>query len=104
MSLFKVAGVSTADGQTKVRFANDLVSRVKVLIKCDHTDIHLMELPNAMLKSEAVTYLKTTYLMETPLFAEAIDNADEKYNEVIKVSKFSLDAIRARAGIVLQKV
>jgi hypothetical protein len=41
--------------------------------------------------------------METPLFAEAIDNADEKYNEVIKVSKFSLDAIRARAGIVLQR-
>ena len=101
MSLFKVAGVSTFNGQTKVRFANDFVSRVKMLVKGGHTDINLIELPEAMTKPDAVTYLKTTTLMENPQYAEAITLSDEKYNTV-KVAKpaISLEAIRARAGIV----
>ena len=100
MSTFKVVGVSTHNGKTKVRFANDLVSRVKMLVKGNHTNIELQELPEAMSKADAVTYLKTTDLVNTPLFAEAIATADEKYNTV-KVSKpaISLDAIKARAGI-----
>lgn len=105
--MFKVAGVSTHNGKTKVRFANDLVSRIKMLVKGEHTDINLMELPQAMTKPEAVTYLKTTDLVNTPLFAEAIATADEKYNGVgsVKVSKKvekekpTLDSIRAKAGI-----
>lgn len=101
--MFKVTGVSTLDGITKVRFANDFVSRVKMLIKAGHDDIELMELPEAMLKADAVTYLKTTYLMNTPRFIEAITLADEKYNlnYAVKLSKpnLTLAAIKARAGI-----
>jgi hypothetical protein len=101
MSLFKVAGVSTHNGITKVRFANDFVSRVKILVKGNHSDINLIELPEAMTKPDAVTYLKTTELVNTPLFAEAITLSDEKYNTV-KVAKpaISLEAIKARVGIV----
>jgi len=101
MDLFKVAGVSTLNGKTKVRFANDLVSRVKMLVKAGHEDINLFELAEPLSKNDVVKYLKTTDLMNTPRFADAIHSADEKYNTV-KVSKnteISLEAIKARAGI-----
>lgn len=103
--MFKVVGVSTLNGVTKVRFANDFVSRVKMLIKSGHTDIELIELPQPLSKADAVTYLKTTDLVNTPRFAEAISLADEKYNHnySVKLSKskaeLSLAAIKARAGI-----
>ena len=114
--MFKVAGVSTRDGQAKVRFANDM-TRIKVLVKTGHTDINLIELPEAMDKPAVVTYLKTTELYANPALREAIDNADAKYNGVgvVKAEKAakaekpakstkapkvgsSLDSIRARAA------
>jgi len=94
--MFKVTGISTLKGQTKVRFANDLVSRVKILVKDGHADINLIELPEALSKGDCVKYLKTTDLYGQ--FKAAIDSADEKYNTV-KVAGVSLDAIKARAGI-----
>lgn len=55
--MFKVAGTSKLpNGETKVRFANDM-TRVKVLLKGGHTDIDLIELPNAMSKEDIVAYL-----------------------------------------------
>lgn len=96
---FKVAGVSAVKGNYKVRFANDM-SRVKVLIKTDHTDIELVELPSAMSKGEAVTYLKTTELVKKPVYLQAIEAADAKYNGAgtvkVKAEKPSIDAIKAR--------
>ena len=53
---FTVAGVSCLKGVYKVRHANNL-DRVKVLQANEHTDIRLIELPNAMTKMEAVQYL-----------------------------------------------
>lgn len=96
---FNVTGISTLNGKTKVRFANDLVSRVKILVKDGHQDINLIELANPLSKADCVKHLKTTDLYQNPMFAAAIDAADEKYNTV-KVSGLSLDAIKARAGIV----
>lgn len=55
---FAVAGVSTQDGETKVRFANDMM-RIKILQKNGHTDINLVELPSEMTKSEAIAYLRS---------------------------------------------
>jgi hypothetical protein len=102
--LFNVTGISTLNGKTKVRFANDLVSRVKILVKDGHTDINLIELAEHMTKADCVEYLKGTDLYQTPTFAQAIDAADDKYSNdgVVKMSKpaLSLDAIKARAGIV----
>jgi hypothetical protein len=57
MSKFTVAGVSTQHGITKVRFANDLVSRTKVLAKGGHSPLELIELPSAMTKVEACQHL-----------------------------------------------
>jgi len=55
---FAVAGVSTLEGKTKLRFAND-VMRIKILAKNGHTDVDLVELPNEMTKAEAVQHLKS---------------------------------------------
>lgn len=79
--MFKVAGVSLRDGQMKVRWASDM-TRVKVLVKTGHTDINLVDLPEAMDKGQAVTFLKTTDLYSKPEYREAIDAADAKYNGV----------------------
>lgn len=56
MSQFSHAGVSKLAGEFKVRFAND-ATRVKVLIKNDHTDIDIIELKHPMTKEDAVAYL-----------------------------------------------
>jgi len=97
--MFKVTGISTLNGQTKVRFANDLVSRVKILNKDGHKDINLVELPNALSKGDCVKHLKSSELYVK--FGAAIDAADAKYNSLgtVKVTKPSLEAIKARAGI-----
>ena len=55
--LFTVAGLSTDKGVTKVRFANDFVSRTKVLSKGTATMVELVELPRPMSKAEACQHL-----------------------------------------------
>lgn len=57
--LFTVAGTATnPNGTTKVRFANDIVARVKILTKSNCSNIDLMELPKPMTKLEALRYLQ----------------------------------------------
>jgi hypothetical protein len=53
---FAVAGVSTLNGKTKVRVAND-AARVKILVKNGHTDIELIDLPQEMTKAEIAAYM-----------------------------------------------
>ena len=57
--MFTVAGLSRQNGTLKLRFANDFVTRVKVLQRNGHKDIDLVELPQAMTKDAAVAYLAT---------------------------------------------
>jgi hypothetical protein len=54
--LFSHAGVSSLNGVTKVRFANDAL-RVKVLAKNGHKDIDIVEMKTPMTKAGAVAYL-----------------------------------------------
>ena len=56
---FAVAGISTLDGKTKVRFANDS-TRIKILVKNGHTDIELIDLPREMTKAEIAQYMVET--------------------------------------------
>ena len=55
---FTVAGTSVLNGKEKVRFANDLATRVKVRGRNGHTDVDLIELPTEMDKEMAVLFLK----------------------------------------------
>jgi hypothetical protein len=76
---FAVAGVSTVDGDTKVRFANDMM-RIKILQKNGHTDINLVELPSEMTKSEAIAYLRSIAFGQGNAVVEAALAHVEKKN------------------------
>lgn len=56
---FSVAGVSTLNGKTKIRFANDTM-RIKILAKNGHTNVELVTLPNEMTKAEIAAYLTSS--------------------------------------------
>ena len=60
---FEVAGTSTLNGITKVRFANDYVGRFKILAKNGHDNIELIELGEKMSKADICKVL-----MEHPKF------------------------------------
>jgi len=53
--LFSFAGVSTAEGVTKARFAREVV-RYKVLENLKHTNVKYVELPHEMTKEDAAKF------------------------------------------------
>lgn len=53
---YTVAGSSTLNGKTKIRFCND-VMRIKVLDKNGHTNVNLVDLPEPMTKGQIAQYL-----------------------------------------------
>ena len=81
-TLFTVAGTSNLNGEVKVRFANDLVSRIKTLHRGGHTDVNLVELPKPMTKLEALQYLQSQSPMGDAGYAVA-----SKLAEKTKVAK-----------------
>ena len=50
---YTVAGTSVSNGKTKVRFAQDYVSRFKILNKNGHTDIERSEEHTSELQSHS---------------------------------------------------
>ena len=64
---FGVAGVSTFNGKTKLRWANDSM-RIKILLKNGHSSVELVNLPREMTKREIALYLQEIEFMK--------DNAD----------------------------
>ena len=71
--LFKVAGIATdRKNCTKVRYANDLETRTKVLVAAKFTNVHLVNLNDEFDKSEACQLLKT--MQEFNNYHDIIDN------------------------------
>jgi phosphopantothenoylcysteine synthetase/decarboxylase len=90
--LFTVAGTATnPDGTTKVRFANDLVARVKILTKAGCTNIELVELPQPMTKLAALEYLQ-----------EQRKSGDEGYVIANKLAEKSKVAKRRGISVTLK--
>jgi len=54
---FSVAGTSTFNGVTKVRFANDFVGRLKILFKNGHDNVELIELGGDFTKAQVCEIL-----------------------------------------------
>jgi hypothetical protein len=110
---FSHAGVSTFEGVTKVRFANDSL-RVKHLAKVGHKDIDIVELKSPMTKEDAVAYLisidfatqngVTNETVQAALLAE-VDKRSEKPAKAPKAAKPAkgakakptLESIKAKA-------
>ncbi len=81
--MFTVAGVSTLNGDTKIRFAND-VMRIKVLAKNGHENIQLVELPEAMLKTDIAKTLATLPEFQDAASQEAIAEYLTKHDKAPK--------------------
>ena len=54
---FSVAGTSTLNGITKIRFANDFVNRLKILYKNGHENVELIELGGEFTKAQVCQVL-----------------------------------------------
>jgi hypothetical protein len=73
MKTFTIAGTSNLNGKTKNRFANGTVkNRTSILARCGHTEIELTELPRAMTKDEAVSFLESQSIMFEDVSAEML--------------------------------
>jgi len=105
---FKVAGITTHNGNTKVRFTDDMVRRIKQFTKGGASRIDLVELPSEMTKVEALQHLATLEMFASPGDQATIaDTLADKMKEAskgtvkVKVAKTkakpSIDAIKARA-------
>ena len=93
--LFTVAGTATnADGTVKVRFANDLVARIKILNKAGCTDINLVELPQPMTKLEALQHLQTLGITAGDAGFAVANKLAEK-SKIAKKGEIKVKATRA---------
>ena len=110
---FKVAGMTTNKGNTKVRFTDDMVRRIKQFTKGGHTRVDFVDLPNEMTKIEALQYLATHANFQSPADQATIaDTLADKLKEAnkgtvkVKVTKTkpSIDAIKARAKKATKEV
>jgi len=107
---FKVAGLTTHNGNTKVRFTDDMVRRIKQFTKGGASRIDLVELPSEMSKVEALQHIATLEMFASPgdqaTIADTLaDKTKEASKGTVKVkvtktktkTKPSIDAIKARA-------
>lgn len=61
---FTIAGTSNLNGKVKFRFANGtLKHRTQVLTRNGHTEIKLVELPKAMSKEDARSFVESQNIM-----------------------------------------
>ncbi len=107
-STFKVAGITTHNTVSKVRFTDDMVRRVKQFSKGGATRIDLIELPSEMTKVEALKYIQALDQFKSAedqaLIADSLADREKtvtKREVKVKVTKAkakpSVDAIKARA-------
>ena len=100
---FTVCGVSTSTDGTKVRFANDAM-RVKVLTKNGHTDITLIELPQAMTKLDAVAFIADLQEFASESAQQAISEYSGRHTpKAARVAVPKVEVKPARAKKVVTK-
>ena len=82
---YDAAGVSKNNGEFKVRYCNNADARAKVLVKCGHTDIHLLQFDEPQRKEDIVSTLLTR------------DFGSEEANEAVREEALKF-------GFILEKV
>jgi hypothetical protein len=99
MKTFSVAGVSTLEGKTKIRFANDAL-RIKILSKNGHTDVQLVDLPREMTKSEIAQHLYDIgFGADKPAVVEAIQDLAKKNKVKLVTSSTAETATTADTAV-----
>ena len=103
---FKVACVTVHNGNSKVRFTDDMVRRVKQFSKGGATRIDLIELPSEMTKVEALKYLQTHADFQSAddqaLISDSLADREKATKavkvKVTKANKPSMASIKAKAS------
>lgn len=101
---FTVVGITEHNGNSKVRFTDDMVRRVKQFSKGGASRIDFIDLPEPMTKIEALKYMLTRPEFQNENDQATIeDTLEDKEREArkgagtVKVkAKPSLDAIKSR--------
>jgi hypothetical protein len=102
-NLFTVAGTSNLNGEVKVRFANDLVSRIKALHRGKHTDVNLIELPKPMTKLEALQYLQQVGITDGDAGYVVAGKIAEK-SKLAKKGEVKVKAVKVTASVKTDEV
>ena len=95
---YEVAGTSTQNGVTKVRFANDYVGRFKILLKNGHDNIELIELGDKMSKENICQVL-----MNHPKF-QSEDQQSAIAEFVVRNCKGTATEAKTEAEVVFEDV
>ena len=91
--LFTIAGTSNLYGQLKFRFANATIKhRTGIMRRYGHTDINLLDLPNAMTKDEARDFVKANL---DPSMLPPVKAVKETKVKTTAVPDYSTDADQA---------
>ena len=96
---FSVVGITEHNGNSKVRFTEDMVRRVKQFSKGGATRVEFITLPEAMTKLDGLEFMLTHDMFSSPedqaTISDAIADRSKSSSKSYKVS-MSLDAIRDR--------
>ena len=97
---FSVVGITEHNGNSEVRFTEDMVRRVKQFTKGGATRCEFITLSESMTKLDALEFMLTHDMFSSPedqaTISDAItDRSMKTYSKTVKVS-MSLDAIRNR--------
>ena len=84
---YSVAGTSTLNGITKIRFANDFVSRLKILYKNGHDNVELMELGRELTKAQICQVLMShpkfqSEAQQSAIYEFVVRNCKDIKNEI----------------------
>lgn len=99
--LYKVAGIATDKrGNTKVRYANDLVNRIKVLSRDNFTNINLIELDDEYEKFEICQLL-----LSDNRFTDYIDIINNELDRIKRLSDdYSIKLIKKQRKLALANI
>ena len=85
---FKVAGIATLRGETKVRFSDNIVRRIKQYTKAGSTRIDFIDLPSEMTKIDAIKFLQGHADFQSPGDqATLVETLEVKVKEAAKAAK-----------------
>ena len=97
---FKVAGITTHNGNTKVRFTDDMIRRIKQFTTGGASRIDLVELPSEMTKVEALKYLASHAEFQSPSDQATIaDSLDDRVKESSK-GEVKVKSTKAKPSMV----
>ena len=94
---FNVAGTSTLNGITKIRFANDFVSRLKILYKNGHDNVELMELGRELTKAQICQVLMShpkfqSEAQQSAIYEFVVRNCKDIKNEIEQMMEDNVEA------------